>query len=56
MDLDREFAYTGHRESCRDAYGVDASGEPVYCRRARDHEPPHAAGYGADRVMWGDDA
>ena len=51
--LDREFAYTPWHGSCRELYGLDASGEPIHCRRPVGHEDAvHAAGYGASRVRW----
>lgn len=51
--LDREFAYTPWHGSCRALYGLDASGEPIHCRRPSGHEDAvHAAGYGKSRVRW----
>ncbi len=47
LDLDREFAYTSWRESCRDPYTIDQQ-----CRRRAGHDGDHAAGFGAGRARW----
>lgn len=45
--LDLEFAYTSHRDSCQDLHS------PLrYCRRPAGHSGRHAAGYGAHRTRW----
>ncbi|HXV92754.1 MAG TPA: hypothetical protein VD813_05610 [Pseudonocardia sp.] len=47
--LDLEFAYTSHRDSCRDPYS------PLrYCRRPTGHAGRHASGYGSHRTRWED--
>jgi hypothetical protein len=45
--LDLEFAYTSHQDSCKDLYSPF-----YYCRRPLGHGGVHAAGYGANRVRW----
>jgi len=45
--LDREFAYTDYRESCRDLYSIEQ-----LCRRPRGHTGDHASGFGSRRVWW----
>lgn len=49
-ELDVEFAYTGHRESCRDLRSPEQ-----YCRRPRGHDGEHATGFGTRRVRWPQD-
>lgn len=49
--LDLEFGFTTWATSCR-----DASPTLQECRRPRQHEGPHAAGYGAARRRWEDSA
>ena len=46
-ELDLEFAWTTHAESCRDPYSPY-----LWCRRPTSHTPGHAAGFGAGRVRW----
>jgi hypothetical protein len=52
-DLDREFAFTPWRGSCRDPY-IAPDGEPRQCRRPRGHDGMHASGYASHRELWED--
>lgn len=45
--LDLEFAYTTHRDSCRDLYSPTQ-----YCRRPAGHDGEHASGFGGNRDRW----
>lgn len=45
--LDLEFAYTTHRDSCRDMYSPTQ-----YCRRPAGHDGEHASGFGGNRGRW----
>lgn len=45
--LDLEFAYTSHQDSCKDLYSPF-----YYCRRPSGHAGVHAAGYGSHRLRW----
>ena len=45
--LDLEFAYTSHQDSCKDLYSPF-----YYCRRPRGHAGIHAAGFGSRRLRW----
>lgn len=46
--ITREMAYTDWRSSCREPH---PELEQV-CRRANDHQTPHASGFGSGRVTW----
>jgi hypothetical protein len=48
--LDREFAWTSWRESCRDPEPADLR----ECRRRHGHGDEHASGFAEDRRRWGD--
>lgn len=52
-DLDREFAFTPWRGSCRDPH-LTPAGEPRECRRPAGHAGPHASGYVPHRERWAD--
>ena len=52
-DLDREFAFTPWRGSCRDPH-LTPGGEPRECRRPAGHAGPHASGYSPHRERWDD--
>lgn len=49
--LDLEFAYTSHRDSCQDPHSPF-----YYCRRPAGHSGAHAAGYGSLRIRWDDES
>lgn len=58
MDKDQathevEFAYTSHRDSCRDPH-LAHDGDLRECRRPANHQPPHASGFGRDHYVWED--
>ncbi len=48
--LDREFAWTSWRESCRDPEPADLR----ECRRRHGHDDEHASGFAEDRRRWGE--
>lgn len=50
MDLDLEFAYVTHQDSCKNPFSPEQ-----YCRRKRGHDGFHASGFGRGRVEWTDD-
>lgn len=48
--LDREFAYSRQHHA---VYSCDDIYNPLYqCRRFRNHDGEHAAGYGSERLRW----
>lgn len=51
--IQHEMAYTDYASSCADAH-VTPTGELRECRRAKQHEMPHASGYGSRHQQWTD--
>lgn len=45
--LDKEFAYTPHDDSCKNLLDI-----VQYCRRRLGHDGEHASGFGSGRRRW----